>query len=192
MKRLLFLAMVLVAVVSSVGVALAQLPLPQSLAGTVTKSGGGPAPDGALIYATVDDYTSPKTSDARVKDGKYFITLGPPSSGYSGKTVRLWVDEDRDGPLPPVEARTTGAIVFQPNTYNLDLNITYAPPTPPTPTPTATPRATETPRSGPTPTPTLPAAGTKDLFYLALVAAVFGVASVLGGAWAWRRGRARA
>ncbi|MBI4297048.1 MAG: hypothetical protein HY676_00770 [Chloroflexi bacterium] len=189
MKRVLYLAMILMALASTLGVALAQPPGPHSITGKIARTGGTPAPNSALVWASVDDYNSPKET---VKDGVYFVTVGPTDGKYIGRPISFWVDEDGTGPLPAVQATPPQAIAFISWGLTQDFDLIYTPPPPPTPTPLPpTPTPTPTPPTGATPVPTLPPAGTYDFFYLALGVMGLGLASLLLGTWAWRRGRAR-
>ena len=123
-----------------------ELALPWTYNGTATAAGAA-VPDGYSIVAGIDDYRS---RGAFVKNGRYTLTMGPPSR-YIGKTVVFY--------LGPTQAAETDTYRAGGPVLKRDFDLTFPILPDPTPTPTATPdpnsTPTPTPQATATPTPTL-------------------------------------
>lgn len=92
-------------------------PIPANYSGSVTVN-GVPAPDGTLVFATIEDYTS---ENVTVSGGVYkYLVVAPPSNAYVGKTIEFWIDVPGD--WLPVKAKQTD--VFQSGHENLSFNLT--------------------------------------------------------------------
>ena len=151
MKRFLTLVATALAAISVLGVALAQPPIGAFYLGKISKTGGGAAPDGALVWATVGDYISPKET---VSKGQYYVSVGPPSGSYAAQAVRFWIDHDGNGPLVGVEATPSQSVLFKAGDTRPSLDLVYTPPLAPPVEPTATPLPSPPPEPPPTPSPT--------------------------------------
>ena len=153
MLRWAWVVLVLAAVVTGSGVAhlfpnnVAQAqggppPIPATYSGGAT-SAGVPVPDGLIITARIEDYTSVPVV---VEAGRYdFLQVGPPDATYSGKTITFHLDG--------VQADQTDS--FRAGSAKLSFNLTF--PRIPEPTPTPSPIPTATPIPTPTPMVALPA-----------------------------------
>jgi len=111
------------------------------------RAGSLPPPDGTLIYAVIDDYTS---ETAQVFSGEFFLVVNPISGQYDGRTVEFFIGD--------IKALQTHA--FEDDVTRQDFLLVFpALPTPtpePTPTPTLVPPTpTTVPTQTPTPTPTV-------------------------------------
>tara|TARA_Y100001970_G_scaffold37312_2_gene46067 strand:+ start:9317 stop:10369 length:1053 start_codon:yes stop_codon:yes gene_type:complete len=116
----------------------------------VIRAGSVPPPDGTLIYAQIDDYTSEAAQT--FDNGKFFITVDPVFDKYEGKIVNFYIGSNK-----ALQSKT-----FTPGQYESDFILVFSAfptptptPLPPTqtPTPTSTPEPTRTPT--PTPSPTM-------------------------------------
>tara|TARA_A100001037_G_scaffold131028_1_gene118757 strand:- start:944 stop:1996 length:1053 start_codon:yes stop_codon:yes gene_type:complete len=116
----------------------------------VIRAGSIPPPDGTLIFAQIDDYTSEPAQT--FDNGKFFITADPVFDSYVGKVVDFYIGSNK-----ALQSKT-----FTPGQYESDFILVFSAfptptstPLPPTqtPTPTSTPEPTRTPT--PTPTPTM-------------------------------------
>ncbi|MBI2166273.1 MAG: hypothetical protein HYU29_07735 [Chloroflexi bacterium] len=125
-------------------------PFPLIFSGSVTV-GGNVAPDGLNVSARLPGITKP-FGPVQTSGGRYSaLSVGPPDSSYSGRTITFWLED-------LVQAQET-VVYMVPSIDSLfrTANLTF-PALPATPTPTATaaptPTATPTATPGPSPTPT--------------------------------------
>ena len=84
--------------------------------------GGTIAPDGMEIFATVAAF---QTQFAVVENGKYSLTVGPPSVGYWGSTI-VFEALINGVPIPAIETVEFKAASISPPTYlinPLDLHF---------------------------------------------------------------------
>ena len=118
--------LVLLAATGSVGAQ--ELVWPWTYNGSATAAGGS-VPDNYGIVAVIDDYRSP---EAIVKNGRYTLTMAPPSE-YLNKTVVFYM-----GPTQALETDTYrgGGLVIK---RDFDLTFPILPDPTPTPTPTPEP-----------------------------------------------------
>jgi hypothetical protein len=84
--------------------------------------GGTIAPDGMEIFATVATF---QTQFAVVENGKYSLTVGPPSVGYWGSTI-VFEGLINGVPIPAIETVEFKMASISPPTYlinQLDLHF---------------------------------------------------------------------
>ena len=97
-------------------------PIPSDYSGYVTVN-GEPAPDGATVYAKIDDYT---TSSVQISDGGYTnLIIMPSDITYVGETIEFYYDPDAEGSIEAVKANETDTFVpgTSPDPFNLSLTI---------------------------------------------------------------------
>lgn len=96
-------------------------PFPNTFLGNVYM-GGSTAPDGLEIFATVGTF---QTQFIMVENGKYKLTIGPPSVTFFGSAIHF--EALVNGiPIPAVETDTFRAASINPPTYllnQLDLHF---------------------------------------------------------------------
>ncbi|HEX77476.1 MAG TPA: hypothetical protein G4O03_03570 [Dehalococcoidia bacterium] len=69
---------------------------PCTYSGTVTTMDGLPVPDGTQVYAIVDGWNSKDDGQwTQVSQGKYRLSVRPPSRTYFGKTVTFYVGDQQ-------------------------------------------------------------------------------------------------
>ena len=86
-------------------------PIPMIIAGLAIG-----VPDGAALEARVANY---KSHPAIVEDGRYLLTIAPPSEAYVGKPVRIFLES--------VEANEKTVHSPGRNLFNYDLTFPYIP-----------------------------------------------------------------
>ena len=128
-KTLLF---ILTIMISTCGIVYAQPPpppIPSDYSGYVTVN-GEPAPDGALVYAKIEGYTS--NSVAVSDGGRYrYLLVAPPDSTYKEKTIEFYIDPDADGPMPAAMAEETSTFELGTSHETFDLTVVIVDSTPP-------------------------------------------------------------
>lgn len=126
---LITLFFVVIILISMCGIVNAQPPpIPSDYSGYVTVN-GEPAPEGALVSAKIDDYTSNGVVVA--ENGRYeYLLVKPPDGTYIGKTIEFYVDPDAEGQIPAAMAEETDT--FEQGTTHDPFDLTVIiPNTPP-------------------------------------------------------------
>lgn len=96
-------------------------PIPADYSGSVTVNGVA-APDGTLVFAKIEDYTSDSVTTS---DGSYrYLVVAPPHVSYLGKTIEFWVD--LPGDAVPIKAEQTDVFHLGTSHPSFDLTVTTA------------------------------------------------------------------